>query len=200
MEQLSSIGALVVSQQKEWGEIVTGFETRNRYSVSDQSGRQLYMAAEEAGSSLVRMVLKASRPFKIAVLNEGGQVVLQVMRPFRWFFHRAEIVGSQGEPLGAIEKRFSVLRRTYSVFDSSGEEVFQLFGPILRPWTFQIKKDDVEYGKITKKWSGLLKEGFTDADNFGVIFPADWHVKMKALFLGAVFLIDFVHFENKGNN
>ena len=43
-------------------------------------------------------------------------------------------------------------------------------------------------------------EGFTDADNFGVMFPAEWDVRLKALFLGAVFLIDFVHFENKGNN
>ena len=66
-------------------------------------------------------------------------------------------------------------------------------------WTFQIRKDGVEYGKITKKWSGLMKEGITDADNFGVVFPVDWEVQWKALFLGAVFLIDFVHFENKGD-
>jgi hypothetical protein len=86
------------------------------------------------------------------------------------------------------------------VLNSSGEEVYQLFGPILHPWTFQIRNDGGEYGKITKKWSGLLKEGFTDADNFGMIFPAEWDTKLKALFLGAVFLIDFVHFENKCNN
>jgi len=28
----------------------------------------------------------------------------------------------------------------------------------------------------------------------------EWDIKLKALFLGAVFLIDFVLFENKGNN
>ncbi len=66
--------------------------------------------------------------------------------------------------------------------------------------SFEIRKDGIEAGKITKKWSGLMKEGFTDADNFGVMFPADWDVESKALLLGAVFLIDFVHFENKGNN
>jgi len=44
-----------------------------------------------------------------------------------------------------------------------------------------------------------MKEGFTDADSFGVTFPADWDVELKALLLGAVFLIDFVHFENRGN-
>ncbi len=200
MERLSSISSLVVSQQKEWGEILTGFETKNRYAISDVSGSRLYLAAEEAGSMLLRWFLKALRPFTIAVLTENGQVVLRVMRPFRFYFHRAEVVDSQGQTLGVIERRFSVLRRIYSVLDSSGEEVFQLLGPILHPWTFQIRNDGVEYGKITKKWSGLLKEGFTDADNFGVMFPAEWDVKLKALFLGAVFLIDFVHFENKGDN
>jgi uncharacterized protein YxjI len=200
VERLSSISSLVVSQQKEWGEILTGFETKNRYAISDVSGSRLYLAAEEAGSTLLRWFLKALRPFTIAVLTENGQVVLRVMRPFRFYFHRAEVVDSQGQTLGVIERRFSVLRRIYSVLDSSGEEVFQLLGPILHPWTFQIRNDGVEYGKITKKWSGLLKEGFTDADNFGVMFPAEWDVKLKALFLGAVFLIDFVHFENKGNN
>jgi len=199
VERLSSISGLVVSQQKEWGEILTGFETKNRYAISDVSGSRLYLAAEEAGSTLLRWFLKALRPFTIAVLTENGQVILRVIRPFRFYFHRADVVDSQGQTIGVIERRFSVLRRIYSVLDSSGEEVFQLFGPILHPWTFQIKNDGIEYGKISKKWSGLLKEGFTDADNFGVMFPAEWDVKLKALFLGAVFLIDFVHFENKGN-
>ncbi len=198
MERLSSITGLVVSQQKEWGEILTGFETKNRYVILDMSGSRLYLAAEEAGSTLLRWFLKALRPFTIAVLTENGQVVLRVRRPFRFYFHRAEVVDSKGQTLGVIERRFSFLRRIYSVLDSSGVEVFQLFGPILHPWTFQIKNNGVEYGKITKKWSGLLKEGFTDADNFGVMFPAEWDTKLKALFLGAVFLIDFVHFENKG--
>jgi uncharacterized protein YxjI len=198
MERLSSTNALVVSQRKEWGEILTGFEGKNKYAISDMSGRGLYLAAEEAGSTLLRWFLKALRPFTIAVLTEGGQVVFRVVRPFRFYFHRAEVVDSHGKSLGVIERKFSILRRIYSVRGSSGRETFQLFGPILHPWTFQIRNNGVELGKITKKWSGLLKEGFTDADNFGVIFPVKWDVKLKALFLGAVFLIDFVHFENKG--
>ena len=52
----------------------------------------------------------------------------------------------------------------------------------------------------TRAWRGLLKEGFTDADNFGVTFPAQWDVKWKAISLGAVFLMDFVHFENRGKD
>ncbi|OBS73493.1 hypothetical protein A6R68_15969, partial [Neotoma lepida] len=44
-------------------------------------------------------------------------------------------------------------------------------------------------GKISKQWSGLVREAFTDADNFGIQFPLDLDVKMKAVMLGACFLI-----------
>ena len=58
---------------------------------------------------------------------------------------------------------------------------------------------ETEVGKITKQWSGLGKEAFTDAENFGVSFPIDLDVKMKATLLGALFLIDFMFFEKAKN-
>ncbi len=197
MEQLKSLSGLIVHQQKEWGEIVTGFETKNKYAVCDESGQQLYFAAEKKGSLLLRWFLKASRPFYLEVLNEQGEMILNVTRPFRFFFHRATVRDSAGNVLGVIEKKFSLVRRKYSVLDQNEREIYQLYGPMLKPWTFIIRDDNNEYGKITKEWSGLLKESFTDADNFGVTFPYDWDISKKGLFLGAVFLIDFVHFENK---
>ena len=57
-----------------------------------------------------------------------------------------------------------------------------------------------QIGKITKQWSGALTEIFTDADNFGITFPMDLDVKVKATLLGAVFLIDFMYFEQQQNN
>jgi uncharacterized protein YxjI len=200
MENLRSINALIVSQRKEWGEILSGFETKNKYIIMDSSGRELYAAVEEGGSMILRWLLKALRPFEINVYTLERNLILALKRPFRFYFHEMDILDAHGHKLGTIQRRFSILRRVYSVLNRSGQEVFQLFGPILHPWTFEIRKDDNEYGKITKKWSGLLKEGFTDADTFGVSFPAAWDVSVKSLFLGAVFLIDFVHFENRGNN
>lgn len=50
-------------------------------------------------------------------------------------------------------------------------------------------KDDQVIGRISKQWSGLLKEVFTDTDNFGIQFPMDLDVKMKAVLMGACFLI-----------
>lgn len=65
----------------------------------------------------------------------------------------------------------------------------------------QLKSLDEEsvVGKISKQWSGFVREAFTDADNFGIQFPLDLDVKMKAVMLGACFLIDFMFFERTGN-
>ena len=32
---------------------------------------------------------------------------------------------------------------------------------------------------ISKQWTGIVKEGLTDADNFGINFPLDLDVKVQ---------------------
>lgn len=50
-------------------------------------------------------------------------------------------------------------------------------------------KDGNPVGRISKQWTGLIKESLTDTDNFGINFPMDLDVRMKAVLLGACFLI-----------
>ena len=197
---LDQTQALVVHQQKEMTEIFTGFETRNRYVVRNEHGQELCFALEEKGNIFLRWFLKALRPFSILITDLQGALLYHLVRPFRFFFHEMDVFDQNGGLVGKIKKRFSIVRRIYSVFDATGREVCELFGPVFHPWTFKIRIGKQEVGKITKKWSGLFKEGFTDADNFGVTFPAEADKSQKALMLGAVFLIDFVHFENKNKS
>lgn len=44
-------------------------------------------------------------------------------------------------------------------------------------------------GNISKKWSGLATELFTDADFFGINFPIDLDPRIKAVLIGALMLI-----------
>ena len=194
MNALDSASTLIVSQKKEWGEILSGFETKNRYVVLSELGNELYYAAEKS-SVLLRLFLKAMRPFEIIVARTDGSTVLNLERPFRFFFHKLAVRDAQGKLLGTIEREFSVLRRLYRITNSMGMEICRLYGPLLHPWTFEIRELDQKVGKISKKWSGLAKEAFTDADNFAVELPPGKDVETKSILLGAVFLIDFVHFE-----
>ena len=196
MQELAAANALVISQKKEWGEILSGFETRNRYVVLSELGNELYYVAEQS-SLLARWFLKGLRPFTLVVTKGDGSAVLNLKRTFRFYYHKLEVQDAQGKLLGTIEREFSLLRRHYRVSDAMGTEICRLYGPILHPWTFQIRERDQEVGKITKKWSGLLKEAYTDADNFAVQMPPGKDVQTKSVLLGAVFLIDFVHFEKR---
>jgi len=190
--------AFVIQQRKEWGEILTGFETQNKYVICNEDGDTLFLAAEESGF-LLRNFLKSLRPFTLRIMTADQQVVVRVERPFRFYFHKIEVYDGAGNPLGSVQRRWSWMRRVYSVLNADGQEIYDLFGPVLHPWTFEIRQDGRQIGKITKKWSGLLKETFTDADNFGMTVPPSMEVSHQSLLLGAVFLIDFVHFERSQN-
>lgn len=49
--------------------------------------------------------------------------------------------------------------------------------------------EGIQIGNITKQWSGLVREMFTDADSFSINFPMDLAVELKAILLGACILI-----------
>ncbi|HEY0707395.1 MAG TPA: phospholipid scramblase-related protein [Polyangia bacterium] len=190
---------LTVRQRKRWWEIVLSFEMRNAYEVYDQNQAPV-MRVQELGSGFgaffKRIFLGPLRPFDAQVVDFGSQhLVLRLHRPFRFFFHRLEITTAAGERLGAIERRWSWLRRIYVVQTASGQEVASLFGPILRPWTFEIRVGENVRGEIRKRWSGFLKETFTDADNFGVELGNLTDPQLRVLAFAATVLIDVVHFE-----
>ena len=44
----------------------------------------------------------------------------------------------------------------------------------------------------------FIKETISNADDFGVTWPAQWDNAVKSVLLGAVFLIDFIYFESRG--
>ena len=54
-------------------------------------------------------------------------------------------------------------------------------------------------GVISKKWTGVLKEAYTDADKFNMRFSSPLDAKRKKFSVGALMLIDSLYFEgNKG--
>jgi uncharacterized protein YxjI len=194
---------LTVRQKKRWLEILLSFELKNTYEVFDERGVPVLRVQEQGEgllSVLKRLFLSTMRPFDVIVSDVGtGQPLLELHRPFRFIFHRLEVRTAKGELLGAVQKKWSWIRRIYHVESSGGQVVAELFGPLLRPWTFEIRQGGRAVGLVQKKWSGLGKEMFTDADNFGVDLSAVSDARLKLLAFAAVVLIDIVHFEKSKN-
>jgi uncharacterized protein YxjI len=196
---------LSVRQRKRWLEILTSFDSRNTYVVYDEMGTPVFNVEEQGrgfGNFLKRVFLASMRPYTSHVedLSTGQGHVLTLRRPFRFYFHRLEVRDNAGTLIGAIQRRWTWFRRKYTVEGPDGQEIATLFGPIFRPWTFEIRMpgSDVEIGVVQKKWSGLLKEAFTEADNFWVTLDQVQDPGLKALLFSATVLIDTVHFERKG--
>ena len=200
MQQLvSGHSHLLVRQKKEWGEIVLGFESRNRYEIFDPGEGTVGYAAEEGsglGALFLRSLLGPMRRATIHVYDPDGNEVGRGEKPFRFFFHRIEVYEG-ARRLGAIERRWAWLNREYDVENAAGEKVLEVRSPFHRFWTFELFDGAEVVGTIRKKWSGALKEYFSDADNFGVEFPrAEAGDEVRKLLLVATFLIDLAHFEN----
>lgn len=197
---LAHAQALVVSQQKEWSEIFTGWDARNRYVIDDGSGGPPMLAAETGGgvgSFLARGFLSAARPFTIEIGRQGGHTEMVVQRPFTLLFARATVLDGTGRVLGTVRQRFALLSRRFTIEDADGNELAELHGPWFRPWTFRVLVAGAEVGVIRKQWSGLGREMFTRADDFGLEMSSAMSPALRAVCLGATFLIDFVYFERK---
>jgi uncharacterized protein YxjI len=193
--------SLVIHQQKEWGEILTGWDSKNRYAIGDGSGTPMLYAGEVSGGLggfLARGFLKNSRPFTIELRDAMGQVQLVIRRPFTFFFSRIEIFDAMGQTIGRVRQRFAFFARRFTVEDAHGRELATLHGPFFRPWTFKVLVNDAEVGVIRKKWSGLGREMFTAADTFGLELGPTMSPELRPLCLAATFLVDFIYFEKNG--
>ncbi|XP_073989540.1 phospholipid scramblase 1 isoform X4 [Rhodnius prolixus] len=212
LEYLTTIDQLLIHQKVELLEAFTGFETKNKFTVKNSLGQKVFYAVEDSGC-LTRCCCGPLRPFDMKILDNFKNEVIHLHRPLAcqscWFpccLQKMEVFAPLGQLAGTVEQNWSILTPSFSVKNAAGDTILLIEGPFC---TFRIC-GDVEFkvlaldgttvvGKITKQWAGLLREAFTDADYFGITFPMDLDVKMKAVMLGACFLIDMMFFEKSAN-
>ncbi|EDV51295.1 phospholipid scramblase 2 isoform X1 [Drosophila erecta] len=211
LEYLTTIDQLLVKQKVELLEAFTGFETNNKFIIKNALGQKVYFAAED-NDCCTRNCCGPSRPFDMRVFDNFQQEVIHMHRPlacssclFPCCLQSIEVSAPPGNVIGTIEQEWSICSPSFRILNHVGDTVMRIEGPFC---TYSIC-GDVEFnvvsltgekiGKISKQWSGLAREIFTDADFFGINFPLDLDVRMKAVLLGATFLIDAMFFEKSAN-
>ncbi|KAF5291898.1 hypothetical protein FQR65_LT11382 [Abscondita terminalis] len=212
LEYLTTIDQLLVHQKVELLEAFTGFETANKYTVKNSLGQKVYYAVEDT-DCCTRNCCGPRRPFDMKILDNYSNEVIHLNRPLRcdscWFpccLQSIEVSSPPGTLVGTVEQEWSICCPTYAIKNAAGDTVLRIEGPfctmsICGDVEFQVMSTDgsTQVGKISKQWSGMIREMFTDADYFGITFPIDLDVKMKAVMLGACFLIDAMFFEKSQN-
>ena len=100
--------------------------------------------------------------------------------------------------IGTIKQKFKLFKPTFEFFNASIEKIAAITGD-WKAWEFTIKDNsETVVGKINKKWAGVAKEIFTNADKYNVSFEYGYNDTLKKLivFSGAI-CIDMVLKENK---
>ena len=195
MIDLSDHQELVVRQEVEHLEAFTHLETENRYSVSTPDGDRLLYAYEESGF-LGRMFLKTHRPLSIHVVDNDNEPVLTASRSFFWYLSHLHVQDGTGREVGSLRRRFTILNRQFALEDSTGEMLAEIRGPLLRPNTFMVYKQGDEIGRVTKQWTGIGREVFTDADTFRVqLDTSRANQDFALLVLASALAIDLDFFE-----
>lgn len=196
---------IMVKQKKSWLEILTSFESQSRYQIFAPTGEQMG-TIQEAGNGLwrfiVRAFLRTHRPFRIEIKNMANQTVLKCHRKFFWFFSDIFVETADGHRLGSAHRRFAIFSKRYTMTDSAGQDFARIHSPFWRIWTFKVfdPAGDVEQARVTKKWGGLAREYFTEADTFVVDFGARaWKAHERAVLFATALSIDFDFFEKSGS-
>lgn len=212
LEYLAMVDQLLVQQKVELIEAITGFETNNKFNVKNRFGEKLYWAAED-NDCCTRNCCGPLRRFKMQVFDAYQNEVMHLRRPaacdscfFPCCLQSIEVSAPPGRFIGSVVQKWSMFYPYFSIKNSYGDTVLRIEGPFCT-WSicgkdveFRIlTMDGMEIGKISKQWSGLARELFTDADFFGISFPTDLDVNIKAIMLGACFLIDAMFFEKSSN-
>ncbi|XP_010623571.1 phospholipid scramblase 1 [Fukomys damarensis] len=210
LEYLSQIDLALVHQRIELLEILIGIETNNKYEIKNRLGQKVYLAVEDT-NILIQNFCGKYRPFTLRILDNLGREVITMERPLRCnlccfpcCLQEVKIQAPPGVPIGYVIQKWDLFKQKFTVQNEERKDILKIVG-ICVTWTFC---SDIDFkitsldeksvvGKISKHWAGFIREIFTDADNFGTQFPADLDVKMKAVMLGACFLIDFIYFEKK---
>ncbi|KAM6894923.1 phospholipid scramblase 2-like isoform 1-T4 [Lycodopsis pacificus] len=211
LEYLTQIDQILIHQKVELLEAFIGFETNNQYEIKNSLGQKIYKAKEK-NDCCTRNCCGSLRSFDMKIKDNTDREVIRLIRPFRcvscWCpccLQEMEVQSPPGTTIGYVKQDWHPCLPKFSIQGSNKETVLKLDGPCFAcnccgDVNFELKgkDDDKPIGRISKQWSGLLKEVFTDTDNFGIQFPLDLDVKLKAVLMGACFLIDFMFFEKVG--
>ncbi|CAL9684642.1 unnamed protein product [Knipowitschia caucasica] len=206
---LAQIDRILIQQKVNYAEMVTNWEMSKDYILKNSMGQQVFTARESGANFLAAQFFGLLRPFDIHIVDNFGREILTVIRPvkcgsccFPCCLQEVEIQSPPGVPIGYIEQNWHPFWPKFTVTDANRSAQLKIKGPCCdctccSDVNFDVLSldEDTVVGQITKQWAGFLQEGFTDADNFGVSFPMDLDVRVKAVLLGAVFLIDFMYFE-----
>ncbi len=189
---------LFVKQKAEIGEVFTSVEGENNYIISDEKNNKLYTAIEKSNFA-ARNLIRGIAPFKVTLYDTKKTELYTINKQTSFIFSKYKI-DTNAKDLGTIQRRFAFLKKKYTIHDDKGFIQLKCISAFFHPWTFRIFKNGQQIAVISKKWSGITKEAFTDADSFMIDYMSIKDQWLKQMILALSIAIDYDFFEKNSNN
>lgn len=171
-------------------------ELTDEYRVRDEEGNDIGYIREEGQSTLkkaARLLTDLDQFFthRLAMYDKDGTKVVELLRPRKVFKSRVEITDGEGRPVGVIVQQNVFGKKKFGLQSATGEQLGQINAENWRAWDFAIEDmTGQEVGRITKKWAGLLREGFTTADNYVLEITGGVSDDLRLMMLGSAAGVD----------
>ncbi len=190
MSDLLSRNLLVINQKAKL------IEVTDEYRVRDEEGNDIGYIREEGQSTVkkaARLLTDLDQLFthRLAMYDKDGTKVVELLRPRKVLKSRVEITDGDGRPVGVIVQQNVFGKKRFALEGAGGETLGRINAENWRAWDFAIEDaTGEEVGRITKKWAGLLKEGFTTADNYVLEITGPVSAELRLMMLGSAAGVD----------
>jgi uncharacterized protein YxjI len=190
MTDLLHATTLVVSQRAKL------IELTNQYEIRAADGSSLGYVQQE-GQSGARKVLRFVTDVdqflthRLSLYDAAGGKVLSLTRPAKVFKSRLIVEAGDGRPVGEIIQRNVFGEISFDLVDALKQTLGQIKAENWRAWDFSIvDATGTEVARIDKKFVGVAKAVFTNADNYVVDIGPDVSGDLRLLVLAAATAVD----------
>jgi uncharacterized protein YxjI len=190
MSRMLTEDVLVISQKAKL------IETMDEYEVFDGAGATIGAIRELEQSMTMRAVRLFSDvdqflTHKLGVFDADGQAVCTLIRPAKLMRSKITITDAEGTERGAILQDNVVGKKHFMLVDARGQKIGSIDAQNWRSWDFAIHDAiGAEVGRVTKKWAGVLKEGYTTADTYVLEIESDVADDLRLLMVASAAGLD----------
>ena len=190
MSDLLTRSVLVINQKAKL------IELTNEYRILDETGLQIGVIREEGQSKAKKVLRFVSNldqflTHRLSVYDAGGAKVVELVRPRKIMKSTVQISDGAGRPVGSIVQQNVFGKKRFDLQGAGGQSLGAINAENWRAWDFAIMDPSgAEVGRITKKWAGLLKEGFTTADNYVLNISGQVSADLRLMMLASAAGVD----------
>lgn len=171
----------------------------NGYKVYDANNNEIGLIKENMPGSRILLSLIVSKqnlPMTLEVYNMEGKMIASLTRGFTLFMSNMKVLDENGTQVATIKQKFG-LKPKFELLDMSGAKIATIQGN-WTAWDFSITDtNNNPLGSISKKFNGLAKELFTDADKYVVnIEPSVTDEAQRIAIASTAAAIDMILKEN----